>query len=307
MRFDRIVQARLAMGLAATVLMFLPGAASTVQSDSAHAVYLAAAASPAGSSRIAAASQASFAVPGAQPGSATGRAVALVIGNSGYRDEAAPLPQAGNDARAIAAELRGRGFEVTLAENLTKQGMFDAFSSFAAQIEPGTTALVFFSGYGIQAGRQTYLIPVNADIWREDDVRRDGLALDPLLADLDAHGAAAKLVVIDAARRNPFERRFRGGSIGLAPISAPKGTLMIYSVAPGQLVHDDSGLFVNELIAQMRRAGASVEDAFNRTRIMVAGASREEQVPGVFSSLTGDVPLPLAAGPAEQSPVISHQ
>jgi uncharacterized caspase-like protein len=299
MRFDRIVDARLAMGLAATVLMLLPGAASTVQSGSAHAVYLAAAASPAGSSRIAAAGQASFAVPGAQPGSATGRAVALVIGNSGYRDETAPLPQAGDDARAMAAELRARGFEVTLAENLTKQGMFDAFSSFAAQIEPGTTALVFFSGYGIQAGRQTYLIPVNADIWREDDVRRDGLALDPLLADLDAHGAAAKLVVIDAARRNPFERRFRGGSIGLAPISAPKGTLMIYSVAPGQLVHDnDSGLFVGELIAQMRHEGASVEDACNRTRIRVAGASREEQVPGVFSSLTGDVPLPLAAGPA---------
>ena len=74
---------------------------------------------------------------------------------------------------------------------------------------------------------------------------------------------------------------------------------MIYSVAPGQVVHDnDGGLFVSELIVQMRRQGASVEDAFNRTRIMVAGASREEQVPGVFSSLTGDVPLPLAASPA---------
>jgi uncharacterized caspase-like protein len=301
MRVDRIIHARLAMGLGATLLMLLPGAASTVQSGSTHAVYLAAAdaASAAGSSRIAPAGQASFAVPDAQPDSASGRAVALVIGNSGYRDEDAPLPQAGDDARAMAAEMRVRGFAVTLAENLTKQGMFDAFSSFAAQIEPGATALVFFSGYGIQAGRQTYLIPVNADIWREDDVRRDGLALDPLLADLDARGAATKLVVIDAARRNPFERRFRAGSIGLAPIGAPKGTLMIYSVAPGQVVHDnDGGLFVSELIAQIRREGASAEHAFNRTRIMVAGASREEQVPGVFSSLTGNVSLPLAAGPA---------
>jgi uncharacterized caspase-like protein len=193
----------------------------------------------------------------------------------------------------MATELRARGFDVTSAENLTKQGMLDAFARFAAKIEPGATALVFFSGHGIQSGRQTYLIPVNAEIWREDDVRRDGLALDPLLADLDAHGAAAKLVVIDAARRNPFERRFRGSSIGLAPVSAPKDTLVIYSVAPGEIVHEgDSGLFVGELIAQLRREGASVEEAFNRTRITVATASHEQQVPGVFSSLTGDVSLP---------------
>jgi uncharacterized caspase-like protein len=297
MRFDRIPHARLAMAAAATALMLLPGAASTLNSGSMRTADLAAteARSPVGSLPSVPTAQAAV-VPGAQPGSATARAVALVIGNAGYRDESAPLRQAADDARAMAAEMRARGFDVTLAENLTKQGMLDAFSSFAAKIEPGATALVFFSGYGIQSGRQTYLIPVSADIWREDDVRRDGLALDPLLADLDAHGAAAKLVVIDAARRNPFEPRFRSASIGLAPISAPKGTLVIYSVAPGEVVHkDEGGLFVGELIAQMRREGASVEQAFNRTRITVASASREEQVPGVFSSLTGDLSLPPTA------------
>jgi uncharacterized caspase-like protein len=299
MRFDRIPHARLMIGVAVAVLMLLPVAASTLKKHSAQPVQLATAdaASPPGSLRLAPTDQASP-VPGARPGSASARALALVIGNAGYREENVPLRQAAQDARAMAAELRARGFDVTLAENLTKQGMFDAFSSFAAKIEPGATALVFFSGYGIQSGRQTYLIPVSADIWREDDVRRDGLALDPLLADLDAHGAAAKLVVIDAARRNPFEPRFRSGSIGLAPVSAPKGTLVIYSVAPGEVVHhNDGGLFVNELIAQMRRDGASVEEAFNRTRITVASASREEQVPGVFSSLTGNLTLPPATAP----------
>jgi uncharacterized caspase-like protein len=285
------------MAVAATVLMLLPGAASTLNTGSMRTADLAATEprSPVGSLPSVPTDQAAV-VPGAQPGSATARAVALVIGNAGYRDESAPLRQAADDARAMAAEMRARGFDVTLAENLTKQGMLDAFSSFAAKIEPGATALVFFSGYGIQSGRQTYLIPVSADIWREDDVRRDGLALDPLLADLDAHGAAAKLVVIDAARRNPFEPRFRSASIGLAPISAPKGTLVIYSVAPGEVVHkNEGGLFVGELIAQMRREEANVEQAFNRTRITVASASREEQVPGVFSSLTGDLSLPRAA------------
>jgi uncharacterized caspase-like protein len=296
MRFDRIPHGRVAMALAATVLMLLPGAASTIRTGAMRTADVTAAgvASPVESLHFAPIAAAAV-VPGAQPGSATAPAMALVIGNAGYRDETAPLRQAADDARAMATEMRARGFDVTLAENLTKQGMLDAFASFAAKIEPGATALVFFSGYGIQSGRQTYLIPVSADIWREDDVRRDGLALDPLLADLDAHGAAAKLVVIDAARRNPFEPRFRSASIGLAPISAPKGTLVIYSVAPGEVVHkDEGGLFVGELIAQMRREGTSVEQAFNRTRITVASASREEQVPGVFSSLTDDLSLPRA-------------
>jgi uncharacterized caspase-like protein len=296
MRFDRIPHARLTIGLAAAVLMLLPVAASTLK-HSTQPVRLATAdaASPAESLRTAPA-DAQFAAR--QPGGANTRALALVIGNAGYRDDA-PLRQAADDAGAMAAEMRARGFDVTSAENLTKQGMLDAFARFAAKIAPGDTALVFFSGHGIQSGRQTYLIPVNAEIWREDDVRRDGLALDPLLADLDAHGAAAKLVVIDAARRNPFERRFRGSSIGLAPVSAPKGTLVIYSVAPGEIVHEaDSGLFVGELIAQMRREGASVEQVFNRTRITVATASHQEQVPGVFSSLTEDVSLPHAADAA---------
>ena len=225
------------------------------------------------------------------------RSVALVIGNTRYPDDEAPVRQAVGDARAMADEMRARSFDVTLGENLTKQRMLDSFSSFASKIEPGATALVFFSGYGIQSDRQTYLVPVNAEIWQEADVRRDGVMLDRLLADLDARGAAAKLVVIDGSRRNPFEWRFRGASTGLAPIKAPKGTLVIYSAAPGQVIHDDgTGLFVSELINQMRRGGASVEDIFNRTRIMVARASHDEQVPGVFSSLTKDLSLPPASG-----------
>jgi uncharacterized caspase-like protein len=219
-----------------------------------------------------------------------------VIGNAVYPDDDVPARQAVDDARAMADEMRAHGFDVTLGEDLTKQAMLDAFSKFAIKVEPGATALIFFSGYGIQSERQTYLIPVNAEIWREADVRRDGITLDTLLADLDARGAATKLVVIDSSRRNPFEWRFRGASIGLAPIKAPKGTLLIYSAAPGQVIHDDdTGLFVGELINQMRQSSASVEGIFNQTRIMVARASHDEQVPGVFSSLTKDLALPPAS------------
>lgn len=301
MRHNPISRARLMTWVAPVVLLLIIAVVGVVKSNAMHHVRPADADIETPVPRLrtgmadAGKDETASQIPGAPAVDGPARSMALVIGNGRYPDGEASSWHPVEDARAMADELRARDFAVTFKENLSKQGMRDGFSSFAAKAEPGATALIFFSGYGIQSGRQTYLIPANAEIWREEDVQRDGLPLDPVLLDLDAHGVATKLVVIDASRRNPFERRFRGGSIGLAPISTPKGTLLIYSAAPNQVVPDSgAGMFVGELIAQMRRDGASLEEAFNRTRTMVARASRNEQVPGVFSSLTED----LSASPA---------
>jgi uncharacterized caspase-like protein len=298
MSWHRIPHDRRPTRLMAVVLILLLGAVSVVKSSSileSHGTNL-----EISRSRVAVADlgvgQGSSLITRGQALGKAARSVGLVIGNAQYSDDEVPVRRALEDARAVADEMRAHDFDVTLAENLTKQGMLDAFSSFVSKVEPDATAFILFTGYGIQSDRQTYLIPVNADIWQEADVRRDGVAIETLLADLDANGAANKLVVIDGSRRNPFERRFRGASIGLAPIKAPKGTLVIYSAAPGQVVHDDdANLFIGELINQIRGGGASVEDIFNRTRITVARASHDDQVPGVFSSLTKDVSLPPAS------------
>ena len=220
-----------------------------------------------------------------------GPLLALVIGNATYPDEEAPLVQPINDARAMAQELRARGFDVELGENLTKQGMERALERFEAKITPGATALLFFSGYGMRTGRESFLIPVNAQIWRPEDVRRDGVALEPLIGELNTRGAKRKLVVIDGSRPNRFERRLRGYSTGLAPIAAPEGTLVLYGVAPGKVAGDTqalNSLLVKELLGQLRTADGSAEDIFNRTRMTVARASHGEQVPAVFSALIDD-------------------
>ena len=217
------------------------------------------------------------------------RRVALVIGNAAYPDEATPLRHPVGDANAFADELRLHGFEVEVGENLTKQGMEKAIERFTAKITPGSTALVFYSGHGVQTGRQSYLVPVNSQIWTPEDVRRDAVSLEPLVTEMNTRGAALKLVVLDASRRNPFERRLRGFSAGLAPISGPEGTLILYSVAPGKVANDGTGehsLFVGELLREMRAPALSAEEAFNRTRMDVARATNGEQVPAVFSSLT---------------------
>jgi uncharacterized caspase-like protein len=211
--------------------------------------------------------------------------VALLIGNAAYPDAEAPLKDPVNDARALSDELRRQGFEVDLGENLSKEAMRVALERFYGKINSGTTALVFFSGYGIQSARQTYMIPVNAQIWTEEDVRRDGYSLDSVLAEMNGRGARVKIAILDASRRNPFERRFRTVAVGLAPVAVPKGTVVMYAAAPGAVVRDgDRQVFVSELIKEMRGPG-TIEEAFNRTLIGVSRASKGEQVPWFSSSL----------------------
>jgi formylglycine-generating enzyme required for sulfatase activity len=231
--------------------------------------------------------------------------VALVIGNNNYPDASTPLPSTIRDARALAEELRRSEFDVDLKENVGKADMQRAIDAFTGKIRNGTATLFYFSGYGIQVARQTYLLPVNAQVWTEADVRRDGISVDALLADMHRKGAKVKIIILDAAQRNPFERRFRPSAEGLAPLDAPEGTLALYSVAPGKVIADSTGAnspFVSELIKELRSPNLTAEEVFNRTRIGVSRASNNEQVPWVASSLTEEfyfgTPRTVATAPA---------
>jgi Caspase domain len=214
--------------------------------------------------------------------------IALVIGNSDYPDANTPLRQPVKDAQALAEQLRRSGFDVDVHENLGKEEMTRAVESFTAKIRPGSVAFVSFGGFGIQVGRQSYMVPVNAQIWKEADVRRDGISIDSVLTEMHNRGASVKLAIIDASRRNPFERRFRGVSSGLAAIDAPQGTLMMSAAAPGKVAYDVDGehsLLIGELLKEINAPGVSAEVVFNHTRVGVSRASNGEQVPQVSSSL----------------------
>ena len=217
--------------------------------------------------------------------------VALVIGNGHYPDAGAPLTQPINDARALSAALRRDGFDVDVVEDASKDDMRRAVARLRSKVRSNSVVMLFFGGYGVQVGRESYMIPVDAAIWKASDVRRDGLSVEKVLEIMTDRGARAKLVVIDASRRNPYERRFRTFSHGLAPIDAPDNTLILSSATPGKVVDDSSGQYsvlVTELLNNLNsRAGA--EAAFNKTRGAVARASEGEQVPSVSSSLLDDV------------------
>jgi hypothetical protein len=225
------------------------------------------------------------------PSFAAGDRFALVIGNSKYPDADAPLKEPINDARDVADELKRDGFTVEIGENLIGDNMRRAFDRLYNKLRPGSVAMIFFSGFGIQSNRQSYMIPVDAQIWTESDVRRDGLSLETVLGEINNRGAGVKIALVDASRRNPYERRFRPGSSGLAPVIAPNGTLVMYSAALSSVVSDNGGdhsLFVQELLKEIRVPDLSAEEALNRTRLGVTRASNREQQPYMSSSLAED-------------------
>jgi uncharacterized caspase-like protein len=224
--------------------------------------------------------------------------LALVIGNGHYPDAGAPLTQSINDARALSSSLRKSGFDVDMVEDATKDDMVRAVNRLKSRIKRDTVVMLFFGGYGVQAGRESYMLPVDAVIWKENDVRRQGVSIEGVLGMMKEQGAKAKLVVVDASRRNPYERRFRSYSHGLAPISAPDNALILSSASPGKVVDDGKGehsVLVSELLGNLNAQG-SAESVFNKTRVAISRASEGDQVPTVSSSLLEDVQFDQAGG-----------
>jgi uncharacterized caspase-like protein len=220
--------------------------------------------------------------------------LALVIGNGHYPDANAPLTQPINDARAVTAALRREGFEVDVVEDASRDDINRAVGRLKAKVNSESVVMLFFGGYGVQAGRESYMIPVDAAIWKESDVRREGISIESVLETIKGHGARARIAVIDASRRNPYERRFRAFSHGLAPINAPDNALILSSAAPGKVADDSGGqnsVLVTELLNNIGSKAAGAEALFTKTRIAVSRASNGEQVPAVSSSLKEDVHL----------------
>jgi uncharacterized caspase-like protein len=218
--------------------------------------------------------------------------LALLIANSDYPDADTAMADVTAGADVLAKVLRNHGFLVIVVRDATRGGMTEAVDRLKAAVRPGSVVLVYFGGFAVQSEGENYMIPVDAKIWQERDVRRDGVKIERALSDLSASGARIRIAIVDASRRNPYERRFRNHSHGLAPIDADANTIVITSTSPEQVV-DDAGAspnrFVNDLAAEISPSSSSVEDVF-AARAAAAARSRREQdhsMPAMESSENG--------------------
>ena len=215
--------------------------------------------------------------------------VALVIGNSAYRD--ARLANPVNDARAMAEALRKCGFSVTKLEDANRLQMREAIRNFGTRIAEGGVGLFYFAGHGMQVKGRNFLIPIAADIAQEDEVEGEAVEVDAVLAKMETARNRLNILILDACRNNPFGRSSRGGPQGLAQMDAPTGTYVAFATAPGKTAADGSGangLYTAALLRQLRVQGLKLEDVFKRTRAEVLQASQRTQTPWENSSIIGD-------------------
>ncbi len=231
--------------------------------------------------------------------------LALVIGNATYKET--PLKNPVNDAKAIATTLRRLGFKVVLVTDASLRQMQKAILDFGADLKGGGVGLFYYAGHGVQVRGQNYLVPVDAAVDSEAAMRFEAVAVESVTEQMGEANNRVNLIILDACRNNPFERRFRGGARGLAAMDAARGTLVAYATAPGSVALDGdggNGVYTAELLKVLDLPDLKAEDVFKRVRANVVKRTGGVQTPWESSSLTGDfvfnltinVTPPAAAG-----------
>jgi len=237
----------------------------------------------------------------AAPAARKEQRLALVIGNSAYKE--APLANPVNDARAMANALESTGFTVLLQTDVDHRALLAAVRDFGNRLRQGGVGVFYYAGHGMQIKGRNYLIPIGADIQREDEVAYAALDAQAVLDKMEAAANGTNLMILDACRNNPFARSFRSSVQGLAQMEAPVGTLVAFSTAPGSVASDGqgtNGLYTQHLLTAMRTPGAKVEDVFKQVRAGVRRDSQGKQIPWESTSLEGDLYFtePVAPAPA---------
>jgi len=215
---------------------------------------------------------------------------ALVIGNSAY--SVSSLKNPANDSKDIASLLGKLGFTVMHRHDVGIREMETAVRDFGRRLRSGGTGVFYYAGHGMQVEGRNYLIPVDAKIETESDVRYEALDVGRVLGKMADAGNGLNIVILDACRDNPFARGFRSSRSGLARMDAPRGTLIAYATAPGSVAADGddrNGIYTRNLLAHMATAGLPVEQVFKRVRIGVLRDTKQKQVPWESSSLTGNL------------------
>lgn len=235
--------------------------------------------------------------------------VALVVGNGAYV-EAAPLPNPPNDARAVAAALHRLGFEVIEGYDLDKRGLEAALRRFGEKVPGADIALAFFAGHGLQVAGKNYLVPVDAKLVREQDLRYEAVPMDALLEEMQ-NARKVRIVVLDACRNNPFGDRMarsmgasRSAAVGrgLARVEGlGVDTLVAYATAADDIALDgneSNSPFTTALLQNIETPGLDVRLLFGRVRDSVIAQTNGKQQPFIYGSLGGSEVM-LKPGPTQ--------
>src|ERR1700694_1068825 len=245
------------------------------------------------------------------------RRVAFVVGNGAYKN-VQPLPNPPIDAKSMAGLLRNVGFEVVEGTNLTRDKMTERLLEFGKKAQGAEVAVFFYAGHGIAINGTNYLLPVDADIKSEMDVRLGSAVNIDVTLDQTMSDAKVKLVFLDACRDNPFAARLRSlkttrsvnVQTGLAEMKSGEGTLIAFATGPGQTALDGqegtNSPFTRALVAHITTPGVEIQQAMTEVRAQVNEETNKGQLPWGHTNLIGSVYLnPVAAPAAGAAPASS--
>lgn len=233
--------------------------------------------------------------------------MALVIGNSAYAGEKT-LANPGNDAQDMAKALDRAGLAVRVHQDLGRQAMHRAIDNFLREAEGAELAVVYYAGHGMQSGGETFLLPVDAAVRSERDLRADGLRLGELMDDMEALRIRHTLIILDACRDSPFRTQMRSSLRGLARPREPSGALLVaYATADGMTADDGegrNGVFSGELLRQLGAgSGRSIRDVLEDTQLAVERQTKGRQRPRLYGDTAHFRNISLAGGPVSAAPV----
>lgn len=219
-----------------------------------------------------------------------GSRVALVVGNSGYRN-VGRLANPANDARLIARTLQQLGFELVGGGpqlDLEKARFDRAVQEFGRAIPGASAALFYYAGHGLQVQGANWLVPVDANPTRAQDLDFQMVDADLVLRQMDGAGTKLNIIILDACRNNPFASRgLRGMEGGLAAMHAPEGSMIAYATEPGHVAADGSGAdspYSAALANSLRQPGLGIFDTFNQVGLEVEQTTGGAQKPWVSNS-----------------------
>ena len=239
---------------------------------------------------------------------ALAKRVALVVGNSNYSER--PLRNPVNDGNLMQAALKELGFEVSLLRNADRRTLLAGLREFEGKVRDADVALFFFAGHGMQVGGNNYLIPVGGAIQNETDVPDESVDAGSVLRRLEDARSKVALVILDACRDNPFAGASRSANRGLGRMSAPTGTIVAYSTAPGSTAADgtgSNGVYTEQLVRQLKAPNLDIKEVFDRTAQEVERITGGKQRPREEVGLRGKFVLNANGGNAVQTASIKPE
>jgi hypothetical protein len=219
---------------------------------------------------------------------------ALVIGNNNY-EHATKLDTAVNDAAAMATSLRALGFDVIFVNDATVETLLEGFATLAQRSQGAEAVVVFYAGHGIESGGVNYLVPVDARLEREVQLRTQAVSLGTVLDELKRMNVPARMVLLDCCRNNPLEGRSwlttRTAGNGLAALAQDhlaEATMVVFSASPGKPALDKVGdndthsPFTTALLEQLAKPGMHSFEMFGLVEDAVLRHTEGRQAPRIF-------------------------